>query len=534
MEQMVRQVEPTPLYGAAKLVGTIGARTTVGLMSALTGPNDVEVERADGTRELRRIDPWAAYNILRLKRKLAANAEIGVLATATNRVEAQLPVDALCPVTGLPAPADGRCTNDAYVFSTDGRWRSAQGNYSVAWQAIGSTLRNGPERIEPDGKNIKPGAFAAGGSLYVGKDGGKNWLWSAWQHVAGPMLEFNDVGYLERKNDYQALPLARLPEPRRVVDHPRATWNALQVSLRETLDGLTLWRDIRLATSTTFRNFWSYYFNIHARGSYFDDRETGDGTALQRTASAGVSGEIGTDPRRPLTFWMSSTFDLRRGGGVIFGANGVLALRALSRLELALLPTVGYESGAPRYVSKDAPASGNGRSPTTSPRRRRPPSARRCAPPSPSPPSCRCSGTRSCFSRASTTVRTSRSGNRPAGASCSATWRRPVTDAATADTETATLNINVVLRWEYRLGSTLFVVYTRAQNPALSPSMTNPSELRAAPAAPGAGRRQRAHGQAGVLVRLAAPVRVRRPAMRPAAGAEWRPRHSETAPRDAA
>jgi len=38
------------------------------------------------------------------------------------------------------------------------------------------------------------------------------------------------------------------------------------------------------------------------------------------------------------------------------------------------------------------------------------------------------------------------------------------------DTETATLNVNVVLRWEYRLGSTFFLVYTRAQNPALTPS----------------------------------------------------------------
>ena len=35
------------------------------------------------------------------------------------------------------------------------------------------------------------------------------------------------------------------------------------------------------------------------------------------------------------------------------------------------------------------------------------------------------------------------------------------------DTESATLNVNLVLRWEYRLGSTLFLVYTRAQNPAL-------------------------------------------------------------------
>jgi hypothetical protein len=34
-----------------------------------------------------------------------------------------------------------------------------------------------------------------------------------------------------------------------------------------------------------------------------------------------------------------------------------------------------------------------------------------------------------------------------------------------ADFEQAALNVNVVLRWEYRLGSTLFLVYTRSQVP---------------------------------------------------------------------
>jgi hypothetical protein len=45
-----------------------------------------------------------------------------------------------------------------------------------------------------------------------------------------------------------------------------------------------------------------------------------------------------------------------------------------------------------------------------------------------------------------------------------------VTPPPAADTTTATLNVNVVFRWEYRLGSTLFLVYTRAQNPALTPA----------------------------------------------------------------
>jgi hypothetical protein len=43
----------------------------------------------------------------------------------------------------------------------------------------------------------------------------------------------------------------------------------------------------------------------------------------------------------------------------------------------------------------------------------------------------------------------------------------------------ATLNVNLVLRWEYRLGSTLFLVYTHSQNPALVPAPNGTSfELR--------------------------------------------------------
>jgi len=36
------------------------------------------------------------------------------------------------------------------------------------------------------------------------------------------------------------------------------------------------------------------------------------------------------------------------------------------------------------------------------------------------------------------------------------------------DLEEAALNVNLVLRWEYRLGSTLFFVYSRTQAPDLT------------------------------------------------------------------
>ena len=56
------------------------------------------------------------------------------------------------------------------------------------------------------------------------------------------------------------------------------------------------------------------------------------------------------------------------------------------------------------------------------------------------------------------------------------------------DVHSSTLNLNIVLRWEYRLGSTLFLVYTRSQQefpiPSDPPSQASvwPSRLFAGPA----------------------------------------------------
>ena len=53
--------------------------------------------------------------------------------------------------------------------------------------------------------------------------------------------------------------------------------------------------------------------------------------------------------------------------------------------------------------------------------------------------------------------------------------------SANPDSEQATLNVNLVLRWEYRLGSTLFLVYTRAQTPALTVSPGGSAQFELAP-----------------------------------------------------
>jgi Domain of unknown function (DUF5916) len=480
-ESLVAEPNPSRIYSAAKLSGTIGAHTTFGVMSALTGENDVEVQTLDGSRVRRLVDPLTLFNVLRVKQPVAASADVGLMVTTTNRFETPTAAGGRCPVTQLPPGADGRCTNDAYVASLDGRWRSVSGDYAAAWQGIGSALARGPVRSEPDGIPIEPGHVDGGAALYVGKEGGAHWLWSGWQYLSGRQLEFNDVGYLERKDDYQGyFNLAyRTLHPWRGTQETRT---GLQLNLRETLDGINLWNELLLSSWISLRSFWSIYLELHGRGAYYDDREMSDGSALERPANVGGIASVSTDPRRRVTGTLGFDLDGRRNG-FHFDCTATLTLRLLPQLELSLLPTASYDTGAPRYVGTD---------------------------PSPvvvgAPPDYRF-GTQTAASvgatlRASYTFTPELSLQfytqlflasvhyGPFYVFPKTAFREQVRlselipagpPQSNPDTEEATLNVNLVMRWEYTLGSTLFLVYTRAQTPALTVSPTGSAGFELAP-----------------------------------------------------
>ncbi len=479
-ESLVNLPDPSRIWGAVKMSGTFSGRTTVGVMSAVTGENDVDVQSADGTRAARLADPATAYNVVRLKRLVAANADVGLVATATNRFDRTVPAGQTCAAT-LAAPVGGRCTNDAYVLSLDGRWRSHSGDYAVAWQTIGGMLSGGAPRSQPDGIAIQPGHPDGSASLYAAKEGGPHWLWSAWQHLTGRQLEFNDLGYLERKNDYQGyftLTYRSLSPWWRT----RETRSNLQVNVRQTLDGLNLWRELLANTTLTFTNFWSATFELHARTDYYDDREMGDGSALQRPGSLGAYLSVSTDPRRRAIGWLAGTFDWRRGGYHL-DLEAQATLRLLPQLEVNVIPTVGSDTGAPRYVGTDAtlPLIGDVADYRFGVQRAVSTGATVRAAYTFTPELSLQFyaqlflakinyGSFSVFPKQAFRERVDIGALIPAGP-----------PAATPDTEQATLNVNLVLRWEYRLGSTLFLVYTRAQTPSLTVPPSGSGQLEVAP-----------------------------------------------------
>src|SRR5262249_42713139 len=209
IQTLVDLPDPATIYGAAKLVGQVGGRVTIGALSALVAQNDVQAQLMDGTRVTRVADPMTSFNVLRLRREMFENAYLGIVGTAANHIEPigsypvvtgdpTMPTYQLCP-SGEQTPLRATCFHDAYAFGIDGRWRSPSGDYVVSAQGVTSLMENGPARALPDGTVIASGDVGAGALVYAAKEGGTHWVWESVVEAYGKKLDYNDVGYLQRQ-----------------------------------------------------------------------------------------------------------------------------------------------------------------------------------------------------------------------------------------------------------------------------------------------------------------------------------------------
>jgi hypothetical protein len=495
-EELVDVPAPATIYGAGKLVGRLSPNWTIGALSALTAANDVTIY--DNVRDLtteRLAAPVTAFNVLRLKRELGSGGHIGLIGTGSTTFESnggyprqtEDSLRELCPSGATPLFGTD-CFHDAYVGGLDGLWRSPSGAYVVNGAFIESYIHGGPIVEQPDGTLIGSGAAAPGGWLRVAKEGGKHLTWSAEYTGAGRQLNYNDLGYMQRQNieTLQASVGWRTLEPGKyTVD----TTSALVVSDSRNMSWLELGQNYELNTRLHLHDFSSVFLAADYAPARFDDREVGDGTALERAGYLGGKLEYDSDPRRAIYATIANQTQVMGAGVYATSVQASALLHALPQLDIEIIPTLTWAAGEYRYAwqsvgpydpylfgklaAKNVSATLRA-SYTFTPRLTLQAYAQAFL----------ASGHFSDIRAIATlpsetgapprlpggTVRLSTLASAPS-----------VIPGTNPDFEEAAINASVVCRWEYRLGSTLYLVYTRSQIPEvqnlISPAMLAPREF---------------------------------------------------------
>jgi hypothetical protein len=369
------------------------------------------------------------------------------------------------------AHPNDRCFHDAYVGGLDAKWRPGGGDWVGTAQVVGSLLENGPVTEEPDGTIIKSGDVGPAAFLKLEKDGGKHWIGSVQYDFHGKKVDYNDMGYMQRQNQHHVYSNIeyRTLDP---AGPTNETHTFVEYYDKANLDLLELGRSIQVGNYTKYKNFWGSYVDFHYRPTWYDDREVGDGTALQHATVFGFEAATQSDSRKRVHggVWTQTDF---RGSGIMHQGQADLGVNILSQWDVTLSPQWFYTTGEPRFIEEQ--------------------------------------GNDYLFARQrgenlSLTLRTTYTFTPrltlqayaqlfAASVHYHDVTSYPIGGAHTIvriddlkpfngqvlyspDFEEGALNANVVLRWEYRLGSTLFLVYSHGQDTSLiSYFRTDPASL---------------------------------------------------------
>jgi len=492
-EQLVNTPTPSTIYGAAKLAGDLGAGWTYGELVAMTGQQRVSVQEPGGAQVSRLVDPLTAYAVLRLKREVGANAHVGLIFTATERVEsgAAYPVLAglgqLCPVgyslNPVTTAPGARCFHDAYVGGVDARWRSPSGAYTVTGQVVGTLIEGGPPRTLPDGTVVQSGDAGPVVSLHAAKEGGKDFAGAIDVEAYGRTVDFNDLGFMTRQNlaTVHARGEVRMLEPRGAS---LETHTGFDYSEQDNLDGENQGRSLALGNYTKFKSFWQIYAEAHVRPRHWDDREMGDGASLERGAVYGAEVWLSSDSRKRVSGSLWTQTHLIENG-FEFQGDGRISLKVLPQWDVDLLPNWVYTVGEPRYFNSQGSSYLFGR--------------QRAQSLSLTLRSTYTFTPRLTLQAYAQAILESEHYSdytfapaRGKGAQIHLSDLRPVTFAVSEnpDFESGTINASLVGRWEYRLGSTLFLVYNHSQNTGTTPSFGDGAGLNFSHVAPRAAEEE--------------------------------------------
>jgi hypothetical protein len=289
----------TTILGAAKLTGRVG-RFSVGALTALTSQENALI--ANGSLRTRQnIEPFASYSVLRARREFSNQSSVGFMATSTDRnID-----DATRAVPG-----------QAHTGGVDWDWRFRP-KYSIRGFLAGSTIHGDAAAIDslqrsnvhsfqrPDATSFvyDPARRAMngyGGNLMINKIGGQRVRFTSVVGVKSPGFEINDVGFMRRADERTISNWVQIR-----YDNPTKFFRTFRYNLNQwagwNYDGDTLQNGGNVNAHATFHNNWSTGYGYNINGRTIDDRATRGGPAVYQNPRLGGWGYLQSDERHALS-----------------------------------------------------------------------------------------------------------------------------------------------------------------------------------------------------------------------------------------
>jgi len=309
--------ENTSIASAMKITGKTRSGVSVGILDAVTTKEFADIDRS-GERSRTAVEPITNYFVGRLQKDYRnGDTRIGGIITSTNRVLEDSHLKDL-PEGAYTGGADfvHNWDDKTYYLELKGIFSHVRGSDEAMLDLQHSALRY-YQRPDADPVNADSSAASLsghGGNISFGKQGSGHWRFNLSTTWRSPGLELNDVGYL-RESDVVMQSFwcqYREWEPRWIFRNFGINfnqWNGWNFGREKIFEGGNI------NTHSQFKNFWSFGFGINRNGRSLSKNSMRGGPLLLNNPALNGWIWFNTDNRKTWQFNWNASF-WRRDGGV--------------------------------------------------------------------------------------------------------------------------------------------------------------------------------------------------------------------------
>ena len=359
VEGFASQPQYSTIIGAAKLTGRAGP-FSIGVLNAVTAHEDARIiETPGGPVSRTGVEPASSFTVGRASREFANSSRLGFMLTSTNRrLTDELAFVPSSAVTG----------------GADADWRLGRGAYSLTGYWSGSTVRGTADAIDriqrstvhsfqrPDTDHLdydptRTALNGHAGALSFNKISGQTSRYSSNFSYKSPGFDINDLGFLSRADDismsnwYQV----RNDRPGRVVRNVRlnfnqwAGWN---------FAGDRRFSGINVNAHWVFMNNWSTGTGVNVNTRGFSDRLTRGGPGGYVNGNLNQWGYFSTDSRKTFSGGLDANWFNDRLGSWNWGLAPGVTWRPNTSLQIQTSLTYNANVSDAQWVNNLETADG--------------------------------------------------------------------------------------------------------------------------------------------------------------------------------
>ena len=267
--------QTTTLIGAAKVSGKTTGGLAVGVLEAFTDEERAVVSDSNGVRTDQVLEPFAHYNVIRLRQDVLTNSYVGTILTSVSKTSR--------------APA--------FTNGYDWKLRLDRNTYALdGFLALSRTTIGSGDR-----------STGSAGKMSLSRIAAEHWLWSAGVDFTSKTYNINDAGFFFSPNDYGSNGSLTYKE-----DSPASVVRNYNIGaglhMRQNFNNVNLFRQISVGGSMLFTNYWSASWNANYDFGVYDHWET-RGNGLYRKPVNWSSGfGLSTDGRNTVVGSISQSF----------------------------------------------------------------------------------------------------------------------------------------------------------------------------------------------------------------------------------